>query len=50
MCMIDLFDRDDRMLRSYNELITRVPLIKILTESGDAESLDSLYRNVSVSG
>jgi hypothetical protein len=35
------------MIRSYRELIKRVPLLKDLSEQGDAESLEALYKNVS---
>jgi hypothetical protein len=34
------------MLRSYDELITRVPLLKYLIEDGDVEALETIYRNV----
>jgi hypothetical protein len=34
------------MLRSYAELIKRVPLLKHLVEGGDAEALEVLYKNV----
>ena len=36
------------MLRSYGELIKRMPLIKSLVEDGSAETLEVLYKNVSV--
>jgi hypothetical protein len=35
------------MIRSYRELIKRVPLLKDLSEQGDASSLKLLYKNVS---
>ena len=40
--------REDVMLRSYGELIKRMPLIKSLVEDGSAETLEVLYKNVSV--
>jgi hypothetical protein len=36
------------MLRSYGELIKRVPIVKGLVESGNAEALETLYKNVSI--
>ena len=38
------------MLRSYGELIKRVPILKYLIESGDAEALETLYKNVRILG
>jgi hypothetical protein len=40
--------REDAMLRSYGELIKRIPLVKSLVEDGTAETLEALYKNVSV--
>ena len=40
--------REDAMLRSYSELIKHMPLIKSLVEDGSAETLEALYKNVSV--
>jgi hypothetical protein len=37
------------MIRSYEELVKCIPLLKDLMEQGDAESLDVLYKNVSFS-
>jgi hypothetical protein len=37
------------MIRSYEELIKCIPLLKDLMEQGDAESLNVLYKNVSFS-
>jgi hypothetical protein len=34
------------MLRSYGELIKRIPLLKHLRDNGDAEALAALYKNV----
>jgi hypothetical protein len=34
------------MIRSYQELVKRVPLLKDLSEQGDIESLELLYKNV----
>jgi hypothetical protein len=34
------------MLRSYDELIRRVPLLKHMVEEGEAEALEALYKNV----
>lgn len=39
--------RQEAMLRSYHELVMRIPLVKNLVEVGDAEALEALYRNVS---
>jgi hypothetical protein len=36
------------MIRSYEELVKRVPLLKDLSEQGDAESLEVLFKNVSL--
>jgi hypothetical protein len=47
-CLDDVFDhRENCMIRSYDELIKCVPLLKDLSEQGDAESLEALYKNVS---
>jgi hypothetical protein len=37
------------MLRSYAELVRRVPLLNFVIESGDAEALETLYKNVRIS-
>lgn len=43
-----VFDhRENCMIRSYDELIKCVPLLEDLSEQGDAESLEALYKNVS---
>jgi hypothetical protein len=34
------------MQQSYQELITRVPLVKLLAEDGDSIALEALYNNV----
>jgi hypothetical protein len=34
------------MQQSYQELITRVPLVKLLAEDGDIITLEALYNNV----
>ena len=34
------------MARSYNELVKRMPVVKTLTEQGDTDALENLYRNV----
>jgi hypothetical protein len=47
--VITVFDHSEKiMIRSYEELVKRVPLLKDLSEQGDAESLEVLYKNVSV--
>lgn len=38
---------EKHMIRSYEELVKSIPLLKDLMEQGDAESLDVLYKNVS---
>jgi hypothetical protein len=38
---------EKNMIRSYEELIKYVPLIKDLMEQDDAEALNVLYKNVS---
>lgn len=46
--MITKFDHSEKnLIRSYEELVKRVPLLKDLSEQGDAESLEVLYKNVS---
>jgi len=40
--------RSEAMLRSYDELIKRVPLVKYLVEDGDVEALEALYKNVRI--
>jgi hypothetical protein len=45
--MTDRLCSDKRKIRSYTKLIAQVPLVKALFESGDVESLESLYKNVS---
>ena len=37
---------EENMIRAYRVLIERVPLLKDLSEQGDAESLNLLYKNV----
>jgi len=45
---VAIFDhRENSMIRSYNELIKCIPLLKDLSEQGDTESLEALYKNVS---
>lgn len=34
------------MLRSYAELVKRVPLLNLVVENGDTEALEALYKNV----
>jgi hypothetical protein len=41
-------NRSKAMLRSYDELIKRVPLVKHLVASGNAEVLEALYKNVRI--
>jgi hypothetical protein len=36
------------MQRSYDELIKRVPILKYLIDNGDAEALETLYKNVRI--
>lgn len=38
------------MRRSYRELIKKVPILKYLVESDDAEALEMLYKNVRIPG
>jgi hypothetical protein len=33
-------------MRSYKELIKRIPLIKVLAEQGEGDALETLYKNV----
>jgi hypothetical protein len=34
------------MMRSYQELVKSIPLVKTLTEQGDTDSLEALYKNL----
>jgi hypothetical protein len=36
------------MIQSYKELVKHVPLLKDLSDQGDVESLEVLYKNVSL--
>lgn len=36
------------MMKSYDELLKYVPLVKTLAEQGESEALEVLYKNVSV--
>jgi len=33
-------------MKSYEELVKRIPLVKTLVEEGEAEALEALYKNV----
>jgi hypothetical protein len=41
-----LLYRQEAMQQFYQELITRVPLVKLLGENGDSIALEALYNNV----
>ena len=41
--------RQDFLVRSYNELICRIPLVKTLAEQDDIDALQALYKNVCIS-
>ena len=43
---ISLLHRQEAMQQSYQELIMRVPLVKLLAEDGDSIALEVLYNNV----
>jgi hypothetical protein len=42
-------NRQEALMRSYRELIKRIPLVKTLVEQGEIESLEALYKNVCTS-
>jgi hypothetical protein len=44
-----LANRQEALMRSYRELIKRIPLVKTLIERGEIESLEALYKNVCTS-
>jgi hypothetical protein len=40
------FNRQDALMRSYKELVKRIPLVQTLVEQGEVDALEALYKNV----
>lgn len=45
--MASFYHSEQSMMRSYEALVQWVPILKDLSDQGDAESLEMLYKNVS---
>ena len=46
MTITERYTRQNAMMHSYEELVTRIPLVKTLVEQGGVDSLEALYKNV----